>query len=95
MSTDGKKSKPTGDSLLHKIQKWWYGGESSRQKLRQTTGVYSQEEGFEKPEKPKFHWTAIVCRLPVEFFQAHLWLIVATVLAGVLILIIWHWGWGQ
>lgn len=57
--------------LRHMVKVWWYGGESGRQKLRKTTGVYKLEEGFEKPEKPSYHWTALVVRWPVYIVKRH------------------------
>ena len=74
-------------SLRRAIQIWWYGGESGRQQRRKALGVYRTSESFEKAETPKYHWTALLVRIPLKFIHSQF----ATFLAGVLVGVVLLW----
>lgn len=73
----------------HSILVWWHGGESSRQKIRRATQVYRQDEGFEEPANPKYHWTAAIIRWPIAMLRRHIPAIIAAVIAGITVLLIY------
>ncbi len=69
--------------FMHRIKLWWNGGESSRQTLRKTTGVYDIDEGFDKPDKPRYHWTAIVIRWPACLIKRHAVAVIIGLFVGI------------
>lgn len=74
--------------LRYAILKWWYGGESGRQRVRKSTGVYKHSEGFEKPDNPKYHWTAKLFRVPVDFIAKNFTTILVGLIVGVSVLVV-------
>ena len=74
--------------LRHAILKWWHGGESSGQSIRKSIGVYRYSERFEKPDSPKYHWSARFFRVPVDFIAKNLAAILVGLIVGVLVLIV-------
>ena len=75
-----KKSKY---GFWHSVKLWWYGGESDRQRLRKTTGVYRPDEGFDEPDKPQYHWTASILRWPVAIARGHTAAVIIGLIVGI------------
>ena len=72
-------------SFRRSILVWWHGGESERQKTRRALGVESDDEGFRKTVSPKFHWTVLLIRKPLQIIHTYSSKILVTVIGGVIV----------